>query len=125
MKKDIKNTKEKKAGVGKYVVVGAGLAAAAAAGYFLFGPNGKNNQKKIKGWTVKMKGEVLEKIEGAREVTEPIYNKIVDNIANKYLSTKNKKEVEEMVGELKKHWKSISQNVHGTTSVKNKTQKSK
>ena len=56
-------TQKKGADVGIVVGVAAGVAAIAAAGYFLFGPNGKNNRKVIKGWTVKMKGEVLEKIE--------------------------------------------------------------
>ena len=50
-------------GVGKVVAVGAGIAALSVAAYMLFGPNGKKNKKAIKGWAIKMKGEIIEKLE--------------------------------------------------------------
>jgi hypothetical protein len=50
--------KNKNSTLGKAVAVGAGVAALAAAGYFFFGPAGEKNRKKMKGWVIKMKGEI-------------------------------------------------------------------
>ncbi len=96
-------------GVGKALAVGASVAAASAAAYLLFGPEGKKNRKKINSWAVKMKGEMIEKLENAKEITEPVYHKIVDDVSAKYSKLKNvdSNDVEEAVGELKKHWKSL------------------
>ncbi|MBX4189382.1 hypothetical protein KW785_02185 [Candidatus Parcubacteria bacterium] len=91
------------------VLVGAGLAAVAAGAYFFLGPNGKKHQKKMKGWMVKMKGEVLERLEDAREMTEPVYNEIIDGVAQTY-SVANKVPKSEIVAlatDLKRHWKNI------------------
>jgi hypothetical protein len=99
--------------VGVVVGVAAGIAAVAAAGYFLFGPNGKNNRKVIKGWTVKMKGEVLEKIEKLKEITPEMYNAIIDEVAAKYAKLKhvNQEEIAMVTADLKKYWKVISRDV--------------
>lgn len=100
----------KKGGVGKAIVVGAGVAAMSAAAYLLMGPEGKKNRKKISGWAVKMKGEMIEKFEQMKEVTEPMYHKVVDEISAKYAKTKGvtKEEIDETVAELKKHWKALA-----------------
>ena len=89
--------------------IGAGVAALSAAAYVLFGPNGKKNQKAIKGWTIKMKGEIIEKFENAKELTEPVYHNIIDNIQTKYAKLKNvdPKELENVITEIKKHWKTL------------------
>lgn len=99
-----------KGGIGKALAVGAGVAVASAAAYLLMGPEGKKNRKQIKGWAVKMKGEMIEKLEELQEVTEPVYNKVVDEISEKYAKVKNidKEDVTEVVGELKKHWKALA-----------------
>lgn len=94
--------------VGKVVAVSAGVAALAAAGYFFFGPSGEKNRKKMKGWIITMKGEVVDKLEKVQEVTEPVYHTIVDTVAKKYASIVDKKELDTLVKELKKHWKSIA-----------------
>ncbi len=96
--------------VGKAIAIGAGVAALTAAGYFFFGPNGKKHQKKLKGWMIKMKGEVVEKMEAAKEITEPVFHSIVDSVAKSYATggKATKAEVEALAKELKKHWKSIS-----------------
>lgn len=107
----MKNKKGNKKGVsaGEVVGVGAGIAALAAASYILFGPQGKKNRKAIKGWTVKMKGEIIEKLEEAKEITEPVYHNIVDTIKAKYEKAKNvdQEDVDEVVAEIKKHWKAL------------------
>ncbi len=103
----MKNTKNNK--VDTVLAISAGIAALSAAGYFFFGPNGAKNRKGMKGWMIKMKGEVVEKLESAKEVSEPVYNSIVDTVTAKYAKVVDKAELESLTKELKKHWKMISQ----------------
>lgn len=108
---------EKKHNVGKDILIGVGIAAvvAAAAGtYFLYGSkNAVKNRKKVKGWMLKAKGEILEKLENLKEVNEEIYHKIVNEVSNKYQAVKSidKKDVVEFAKELKSHWKSIEKEI--------------
>jgi hypothetical protein len=91
-------------------LLGAGLAMAAAGAYFFLGPNGKKHQKKMRGWMVRMRGEVLERLEDAREVTQPVYNEIIDAVADTYVVANKvpKDEIMTLAGDLKKHWKAIT-----------------
>jgi gas vesicle protein len=100
---------EKKSAIGAAVGIGVGIAAASVAAYLLFGPEGKTNRKKISGWSIKMKGEIIEKFEKVKEVTEPIYHEIVDEVSEKYSKLKNidKEELEAVVEDLRKNWKNI------------------
>lgn len=106
-----------KKGLGTKAVlgIGAGVAALSAAAYILFGPEGKKNRKIIKGWSVKMKGEIIEKFENVKELTEPVYNEIVDSIQAKYAKLKNvdQEELTKVVGEIKKHWKTLKKEATG------------
>jgi gas vesicle protein len=108
----VKKTTAKKGGsnVGKAIGVGVGIAALSAAAYLLMGPDGKKNRKAVKAWTVKMKAEVAEKIENMKEVTAPMYEKIVAQVADKYKKVKNidAKDVEAEINSLKKHWKDMT-----------------
>jgi len=103
----------KKSESGNRVIVGAGIAAVAAAavagGYFLYGKAGAKKRKKIKGWMLKAKGEVLEQMEKGKEVTEETYHDVIDKVSQKYQSVKNidPTELQQMVKELKSHWKNI------------------
>lgn len=105
-----KKSTKNEAGVGKAVGIGVGVAALTAAAYLLFGKDGKKNRKMIRGWSVKMKGEIIEKFENAKELTEPLYHEIVDTIGAKYAKLKNidPEELKDVVGEIKKHWKTLS-----------------
>ncbi|MFA6392744.1 MAG: hypothetical protein WCW54_01515 [Candidatus Paceibacterota bacterium] len=98
---------------GKVIGIGATVAALGAAAYIMFGPNGKKNKKAIKGWAIKMKGEIIEKLEEAKEITEPVYHKIIDEVSLKYAKLKNidKKDLENAVAEVKKHWKSMMKDI--------------
>jgi len=91
-------------------VIGASLAGLAATAYFLFGPKGKKHRQHAKAWAIKMKGEVIEKLETAREITEPVYLEIIDTVAKEYEKGKkaSQPEVEALAKDLKKHWKSMS-----------------
>ncbi len=105
MKKKVQKTKAV-----QIAVIGASLAGLAATAYFLFGPKGKKHQKQAKAWAIKMKGEVVEKLEMAREITEPVYNEIIDAVSGEYKKGKKatQLEIEELAKDLKKHWKSMS-----------------
>jgi hypothetical protein len=123
----VKSKTSKKGGVSASEVVGfgAGIAAISAAAYIMFGPDAKKNRKAIRGWAVKMKGEIIEKLEQAKEITEPVYHKIVDEVQAKYAKTKNvdSKELEAIVVDIKKHWKSIEKDAK--VAVKGKASKAK
>ena len=101
-----------------------GVAAAAVGAYMLYGSKeGEARRQKAKSWMLKMKGDVLEKIEDAKEVTEDTYKSIVDEVAVKYKAAKNVdvKELGAVVGELKDHWQSIKgQFVEGEVKARKK-----
>lgn len=94
----------------KLAVVGASLAGLAATAYFFFGPKGKKHRQHAKAWAIKMKGDVVEKLERAREITEPVYLEIIDTVAKEYEKGKkaSRPEIEALAVDLKKHWKSMS-----------------
>lgn len=116
----------KKNNLAKDVLIGAGLVAvvaAAAGAYFLYGSkNAKQNRKKVKAWTLKAKGEILEKLEKLKDINEGIYHKIVNEVSNKYQALKSidKNDVMEFARELKSHWKSISKEIAAYHKAKNK-----
>lgn len=87
----------------------AGLATVAGA-VFLYGTDaGKQKRKQIKGWTLKAKGEVVEKLEKLKDVNEESYHKVVDAVTAKYKTIKTiaPEELAEVVDDLKKSWKHI------------------
>lgn len=92
------------------LALGASIVAAIAGGYFLYGPHGKANRKKIEGWALKAKGEVLDEIENMREITEAKYHDTVDKVTKRYARLKKvgEKEAAKLNKELKKHWKHIA-----------------
>ncbi len=98
-----------KSAAGNTLAIGAGIAALAAASYYFLGPKGKQHRKQVKGWSIKMKGEVVERIEKLKDVSEPVYNNLVDAVAAKYAKDygSSKKEVVALAEELKKTWRSI------------------
>lgn len=110
-----KKNKKNELNVGKVVGIGAGVAVLSAAAYVLFGPNGKKNRKIIRGWSIKMKGEIIEKFEKAKELTEPVYNEIIDKAQAKYAKLKDVDQTELMsvVNEIKKHWKTMQKENSG------------
>ncbi len=121
-----RKTAKKKSGNGLGLVA---LAAATAAGaYFLYGSkNAVKNRKKVKGWTLKAKGEVLEKMENMKNIDETDYKRIVDTVATKYkkLKTVNTKEAEALGKELKAQWKEIHKEVSPKKTIKKAVKKEK
>lgn len=95
----------------KAISTGVGIAALAALGaYFLTGKRGEKNRKIIAGWTLKMKGEVLEKAEKLKELNKEAYEKIVDDVSRRYerVGRASASELRHMKSELKDAWKHIS-----------------
>ncbi len=88
----------------------AGLAGVAAAAYFFFGPKGKKNREHAKSWAIKMKGDVVAKLEKVKEINKSTYNEIIDSVSKKYKNSKDatNTEINAIAKDLKKHWKSIS-----------------
>ena len=103
-------------------VLGVSLASLAATAYFFFGPKGKKHQKHAKAWVIKMKGDIIEKLESAKEVTEPVYHAIIDTVALNYKKKiKNGKEdINEIVDDLKKQWKNLAKTVKSKTKTSTK-----
>ena len=101
---------KKGAGLGAGI---AALAAAAAGAYFLYGKATPSRKKKIKGWMLRMKGEVMEGIEGLRDVSEDAYDNVVEKVSKKYAAVKNidKDELTSLTKELKGYWRNISRHV--------------
>lgn len=96
--------------VATMVVIGASVAAVAGAAYFFLGPKGKKHQKQVQAWAIKMRGDVVEKLENAREVSESVYREIIDSVAAEYEKGKkaSHKEIRALADDLKKHWNTIS-----------------
>ena len=94
----------------KLAVLGASLAGIAAGAYFVFGPKGKKHREHAKAWAIKMKGEVVEKMEKAKKITEPIYLDIIDAVTKEYKKGKkaSQPEIEALATDLKKHWRTMS-----------------
>lgn len=107
-------TKAKKTSHKGLVAGGLGLAAASVAaiagGYLLYGSkDATKNRKKVKGWMLKAKGEILEKIEDMEEISEDKYHEIVEMVSKKYSGLKNVDAADLMAltNDAKKHWKVI------------------
>ena len=92
---------------------GIGLAAAAiatsAGAYFLYGKDGAKNRNKIKGWTLKAKGEILQELEHMKNVDEKTYHEIINTAASRYkiLKNVNNEELFLLAKELKNYWQHI------------------
>ena len=96
---------------GKIVGAGIGLAALTAAGtYFLYGEKNARNREKVRGWALKMKGEILQKLEDARKIDREAYLRMVDKVADRYaeLGTISAAELRALTVDLKNAWVHIN-----------------
>ncbi len=102
------------------LTLAAGLVAGAAGAYYLYGTNeGTKTRKAIKGWSLKMKGEVLDRLENMKNVNEEVYHQVVDKVQKKYSTAKKVDQVElgKLTKELKTHWKNIKGELMATKPV--------
>lgn len=117
-----KKTTKKSSKTEEVLAIGA-VTAAVAGLFFLYGSEaGAKRRKKVKGWTLKAKGEVMEKLEKTKDVSEDKYHDIVDKVMAKYAKLKhvNDEEVEPMIKEFKTHWKRIKKELAPTKKVSKK-----
>jgi len=103
-----KNTQKKDKGIG-IGAIGLAVAAAVIAGSYIMSDKGKKPRKKIKGWMLRARGEILEGLEMLEEINEDAYNKVVDEVTARYQTLKNvdKKELALMAAELRGQWKAM------------------
>lgn len=116
-----KNTNLKKnLALGGAVLTGV---AALAGAFFLYGTKaGTQKRKAVKGWALKAKGELLEKIENIKDLTEDKYIGLVDSVMGKYYKLKDKygDDVELLSRELKSYWASLQKQTKTKTPIKKK-----
>jgi hypothetical protein len=107
------NKKQKKIAVEAGMGLAAITAATAAGVYFLSGKKGAKNRKKVKGWMLKAKGEVLQEMEHMKNMSEGRYKDTIDAMAERYkiLKSVDQKELDHLVKELKGHWKNIKKDL--------------
>jgi len=110
----MKNTPKNQKDNNHNIAIAAGItglfASALLGAHFLFNTaKGKKSLKHLKSWSFKMKGELLEKLEKAKNIDETTYTKIVDDLSAKYQKIKGMTvdEVAEITKELKSNWKKI------------------
>jgi hypothetical protein len=103
------------------VGIGIGMIAAGIAGaYYLYGTKeGSKNRAKVRGWVLRAKGEVLEKLENLKEVNEEKYNQILDTVMKKYSGIKNidRSEIDALMIDLRKHWGNIKKHLNNGAST--------
>lgn len=116
-----KTTQTSNITTGEKVVIGTGitglLVAATLGANFLFNTKkGKQSLKHIKSWAFKMKGEVLEKLEKTKDISESAYAQLIDQLGEKYKKAKGMtvEEVAEIATELKSQWKKVHAEVKKT-----------
>lgn len=126
-----KKTNTEKTSTMKKVAIATGvtglLAAATLGAHFLFNTKkGKQSLKHIKSWAFKMKSELLDKLEKAKEVNKEVYDTVVDELSEKYKKVKGMTidEVSEIAQELKSQWKNIQAEVKKTVQTGNAKSKS-
>src|SRR3989338_4525081 len=99
-----------KVGIG-FVLTAAAVTAAGA--YFLYGSKkSTQNRKKVKGWVLKAKGEVLEALEKAESITEAEYKALVETASGAYGTVKSatQGEVKDFKKEMNDHWVTLQKN---------------
>jgi hypothetical protein len=102
-------TKKHESHAGTALLLAGLTAAGAVAGYFLYGPQGAANRKKVTSWALKAKAEVLEQLEKAKEVSEERYHEIVDTVTKRYEGKRGVEldDLEKLNAELKRYWKQV------------------
>ncbi|MFH1246643.1 MAG: hypothetical protein V1489_02630 [Candidatus Liptonbacteria bacterium] len=107
----------------KAIGIGAGLIAAAALGaYYFYGKDGDKHRKNAKAWMLKAKGEILERLEKAEDVSEDTYNHIVAEVMRRYKAMKqvDPAELAALMADLKRYWKILSKGAKSNGVKKHK-----
>lgn len=104
MKKKTKNNLGLSAGIA------AGVLAAGAAGYFLFGPNGKKNRKKVHDWMMDVKADIVDQAKKIKATSKEEFGDAIDAVTDAYISAKKVtvKEAKELKKELLSNWDTLA-----------------
>ena len=105
------------------ILTGLGLTAIATAGAYLFyGNDAKKHRKQVKSWAMKLRAETLEKIEKLRAIDKATYERIIDDVAQRYEKIKDvsAEELSQLSHELKGHWKKIQKDIQDKPARKKK-----
>jgi len=122
----------KKKATHKKLFVGTALAgvAAAAAGYYFYGPKGKQHRTKIQSWTLKAHADVMEQVEKLKEIDRKSFDRVIDGAVSKYTKGRKiaAKEAAEFANDLKKQWAHVEKEfdsgaARGKKTVKKVTKK--
>ncbi|HEV7702083.1 MAG TPA: hypothetical protein VGO63_01405 [Candidatus Paceibacterota bacterium] len=116
----------------KVAMVGAGVAALSAVGagaYYLLGPDGKKNQKKVSALAAKIKKEAITEYKKAKKASVPVYHKAVDVIAKNYVKQykAHEKDINAIGKMLKSQFKGVKKAAKGAAkkTVKKTTKATK
>lgn len=118
--KSASSSKSGKSGSGASIAIIGGLVAAAAGAYFIHGNKAAQKKiKQVKGWALKAKGEVLERIEKIKEIDENLYQQAIDAVMKKYEGVKSvdTTELAAVAKELKSQWKNIKRELSAGKKV--------
>lgn len=112
---------QKKDKGGDLALIGLGVAALLGA-YLFYGKDGQKRRKKITGWMLKAKGDVLAKVEKMKDVSEEKYAEVVGQVVEKYAKMKevDTRELEVLAKDLKAHWKNIKRELEASTKTAKK-----
>ena len=124
------NKKDEKGGHMLSAGVITGIAAASAALLvFLYGTKkGKEERKKIKGWVSTLKEEIVQKLESLKDINKEVYDKVVDEVSEKFTQIKDlsQGEIEVVKQTLKNGWEDIKNEAgFGETKKAKSSKKSK
>jgi hypothetical protein len=98
-----------------------GITAAAVGAYYLYGSDeAHKNRAKVKAWMLKAKGDVLEELEKAQEVSEAAYETALDSVARKYRELKNidPDDLAAFIAEMRDHWQGIKKTLKSAPTTK-------
>ena len=104
--------------------LGVGITATVAAiagAYYLYGyRNNPKHRKQLKSWMLRMKAEVMDKLDEVKEINAEAYDAIVGTVAEKYKQLKNvnPQEVIDLASRMKGHWNDIKKDIEKTTKKK-------
>ncbi len=88
----------------------AGIIAAGAVGYLLFGPQGKKNRKQLQDWMYDAKTDIVKQAKKVKAATKEEFGSVIDEVMKKYTELKkvSKKEVQDLKSELMGNWDQLS-----------------
>ena len=120
-----KTNSKKRSGIsgGEMAAIGATAAALGAGAYYLMGPKAKKHQKNAKALLSNIKKEVNTELKRAKDITKPIYNRIVDNVSKAYQGQyeAHEAEIRAMAKKLKEDWQMTAKSMVAKSASKAKS----